>query len=199
MEDKVKTVAVVADTHVPDRVGALHPGLLSSLRMIRPDLILHCGDICTPGVLEDLRQVAPVEAVRGNRDWLFVGILPNVRHLEFNGINVTLLHGHGTFLEYWIDKWRYMRHGYSFARYTRMARRVSRNTKVFVFGHTHHPECKWEGDVLMFNPGSASVGPNRNGFPSFGILKFFENGIVEGKIQSLGNLKWDGKHWANFG
>jgi len=193
------TIAVVADTHIPDRVGELHPNLLPSLQEIRPDLILHAGDICAPSILETLRQVAPVEAVRGNRDWMFVTELPQIRRLTVNGVNITLQHGHGTFWDYLVDKVNYLRQGYQFERYAKIVRREMSGSKVLVFGHTHHAECLWEGDVLLFNPGSASMPPNRRGNPSFGILTIGQEGSVDGEIRSLGNLRWDGRRWINFG
>lgn len=199
MAEAALTVAVIADTHVPDRVKTLHPFLVPTLLEMHPDLILHAGDICTPVVLETLRQVAPVEAVRGNRDWLFAHTLPARCTFNLNGVKVTLLHGHGTLREYLVDKWHYLRQGYRYERYARIVRKSAVDSRVIVFGHTHRPECRWEGDVLMFNPGSASVGPNRNGYPSLGILKISEDGVVEGAIRFLGKLKWVGKGWSSFG
>lgn len=198
MSDADLTVAVVADTHVPDRVGCLHPNLLPMLQNLHPDLIWHAGDICSPDVLEMLRQVAPVEAVRGNRDWLFVKELPKVRKMTLNGVQVTLQHGHGSLFDYLLDKWHYLWQGYRFERYARIVRKNSGNPQVIVFGHTHHPECIREGNVLWFNPGSASLGPNWKGYPSFGILKFPADGRVEGAIHSLGKEKWDGQRWTTF-
>lgn len=198
MAEESLTVAVVADTHVPDRVGALHPRLVSTLQEMQPNLILHAGDICAPGVLDTLRQVAPVEAVRGNRDWVFARVLPAVCTLNLNGVQVTLLHGHGNLRDYVVDKWHYLRQGYRYERYAHVVRKSAGDARVIVFGHTHHPECRWEGDVLMFNPGSASLGPNRNGYPSFGILNISEDGGVEGAVHFLGELKWMGKGWSSF-
>lgn len=199
MNDHTLIVAVVADTHVPDRVRELHPNLLPSLTDLHPDLILHAGDICAPIVLDALRQIAPVEAVRGNRDWLFVNELPRIRKLLLNGVGVILQHGHGTFGDYLVDKWDYVWRGYRFERYARIVRRAAGDAQVLVFGHTHHAECVWEQDRLLFNPGSACMPPNRNGTPSFGVLKIQANGSLAGEIRSLGSLKWDGKRWIDFG
>ncbi|GAP15329.1 phosphoesterase, MJ0936 family [Longilinea arvoryzae] len=199
MGDSNVTVAVVADTHVPDRVGMLHPNLIPMLSDLHPNLILHGGDVCSPAVLDTLRQVAPVEAVRGNRDWLLVKELPLVRKMVINGIQVTLQHGHGNLFDYLIDKWHYLRQGYRFERYARIVRKSAGTPRVIVFGHTHHAECIWEENVLWFNPGSASLGPDRKGYPSFGVLRFSDTGQVEGEIHTLGKLKWDGQNWTTFG
>src|ERR1051325_10737953 len=54
-------VGVISDTH-----GLVRPEAVERLR--GSDLIVHCGDIGTAAVLEMLRGVAPVRAVRGNND-----------------------------------------------------------------------------------------------------------------------------------
>src|SRR5258705_12202546 len=54
-------VGVISDTH-----GLVRPEAVDRLR--GSDLIVHCGDIGTPAVLEALRAVAPVRAIRGNND-----------------------------------------------------------------------------------------------------------------------------------
>lgn len=190
------TVAVVADTHVPDRVGELHPHLLPSLRKIRPDIILHAGDICAPVILDMLSEIAPVQAVRGNRDWVFVTALPQVRQLVLNGVKITLQHGHGTFGDYLLDKMAYLWQGYRFERYAKIVRRVAGDAQVLIFGHTHHAECVWEDGVLLFNPGSASMPPNRRGIPSYGVLQIGENGKIQPEIHPLGAFHWDGRRWA---
>jgi hypothetical protein len=56
-------VALVADTH-----SAPHPRATELLRSLHPDAILHAGDIGAIGVLDDLAQIAPTLAVRGNID-----------------------------------------------------------------------------------------------------------------------------------
>jgi uncharacterized protein len=54
-------VGVVSDTH-----GLIRPEALQLLR--GSDVIIHCGDVGAPGVLDSLRAIAPVHAVRGNND-----------------------------------------------------------------------------------------------------------------------------------
>ena len=54
-------VGIISDTH-----GLLRPQALAALN--GSDLILHAGDIGSPAILERLRDIAPVTAVRGNVD-----------------------------------------------------------------------------------------------------------------------------------
>ena len=114
-----QTIGVVADTHVPDRVSALHPGLIDGLHAARVDQIFHLGDVCVNRVLDELGQVAPVSAVRGNRDWLLSPPPPWTCTLTFHGVRVLLAHGQGGFFTYWFDKVLYVLVGYRFERYRR--------------------------------------------------------------------------------
>ena len=54
-------IGLISDTH-----GLLREEALRALQ--GSDLILHAGDVGDPGILESLRRIAPVVAVRGNVD-----------------------------------------------------------------------------------------------------------------------------------
>lgn len=57
----MKTVGVISDTH-----GLLRPEALEALAGV--DLIVHAGDIGAPEIIDALRRIAPVRAIRGNVD-----------------------------------------------------------------------------------------------------------------------------------
>ena len=59
-------IGVVADTHVGEHLPWLPREVLDLLDGV--DLILHAGDISEPAVLDELGELAPVVAVRGNHD-----------------------------------------------------------------------------------------------------------------------------------
>ena len=59
-------VGVISDTHVPAIVPSLPPAVFDIFKGV--DLILHAGDIVDLSVLDELRAIAPVEAVAGNMD-----------------------------------------------------------------------------------------------------------------------------------
>ena len=65
-QDEGVKVVVLADTHAPRRWRSCPPRVAGHLR--GADLILHAGDVCTAGVLDELAAYAPVRAVRGNND-----------------------------------------------------------------------------------------------------------------------------------
>ena len=52
--------AVLADTHVSDRVPALTPQLLDAIRGAAPEAIFLAGDLSKPEVMITLAQIAPV-------------------------------------------------------------------------------------------------------------------------------------------
>jgi putative phosphoesterase len=188
-------VGVLADTHIPDRVNRLHPDINSVFQAAGVELILHAGDICTNGVISQLEQVAPVKGVLGNRDWVFYRKLPLSLELELAGVPVVLTHGHGNFINYWIDKWYYYAVGYQLERYHRYLARFAPSARVIIFGHTHHAENIWREGQLFFNPGSASMGWRPGKEPSIGLLKFYSDGQVMGEIIKLDSYRLEARHW----
>lgn len=185
MEKPILTVGVIADTHIPDRAKELHPLIIPALLEAKVDLILHAGDISGRGVLEELGKVAPVKAVRGNRDWLFLATLPLVLKLDLANVPVTLMHGHGGFVNYLKDKFIFIHHGYQFSRYQEKLVKLAIESKVIVFGHTHRSVNVIIDGRLWFNPGSANLGYQRGILPSIGFLRFYDRGEVRGNILEL--------------
>lgn len=189
------TIGVVADTHVPDRAASLHPNLIPGLRAAKVSAILHAGDISVPSVLNQFEQIAPIYAVRGNRDLLFRS-LPTTQHLTFLGVPVVLAHGHGSFFNYLFDKWKYITRGYSLERYQNTFGSVFKEARVIVFGHTHRAENVWHAGQLWFNPGSASISDLKRKCPSFGLLHFEVSGEVRGEIVDLTGAELVKRQWV---
>ena len=114
---QVFTIGVLSDTHVPDRRRKLDPRILQCFQSASVDLILHAGDISTQAVLDELSCIAPVRAVRGNRDWMMLGHLPSTLTMEINGVRLTLIHGHGSLIDYVQDRLNYFVEGFRIERY----------------------------------------------------------------------------------
>ena len=148
------TLGVVADTHIPDRESHLPAQVLRVFQQANVAAILHAGDVIHPRVLDALATVAPVYAVRGNRDFYFLRHLPPRWEGRFEGVTVGMTHSHGTLRQYLADKWHHWRHGVPFARFEQRALAAFPQAGVVVFGHTHYPVCKWVGRQLLCNPGS---------------------------------------------
>lgn len=177
-------IGVVADTHVPDRVNALHPDLLYQLVTRKVEYIFHAGDISTGRVLDELRTIAPVYAVAGNRDW-FQPALPRHQLFRINGVETLLTHGHINAYHYWVDKVKNFLRGYQFDRYAIRLPLLAPKAKILIHGHSHHAENRQLGGRLFFNPGSSSVTEKPDFQLSFGIIQFHPDGNFSGEIIAL--------------
>ena len=106
------------------------------------DLIVHAGDVGDPEILERLRTIAPVFAVRGNVDtdgWALA--LPETEVIETVTATIYVLHDvHALDLD-----------------------PAAAGFHIVVSGHSHEPARTERGGVLFLNPGSA--GPRRFDLP----------------------------------
>ncbi len=128
-------VGVISDTH-----GLLRPEALEALA--GSELIIHAGDVGGPEVIEALRRIAPVVAVRGNNDrgeW--AEALPEYEATEVGGTFIYVLHD---LKELDISP-------------------ATAGFRVVVSGHSHKPLAEERRGVLYLNPGSA--GPRRFKLP----------------------------------
>ncbi len=176
-------IAVLSDTHVPDRSPALDPALLEKIATEKVGLIMHAGDISTMRVIKQLQEIAPMIAARGNRDFLLdPKRVPLVQSFERFGIKIALMHGQINFFVYWIDKLQYIFRGYQRERYVNRLPRVFPDARVYVFGHTHHPENFWQEGRLFFNPGSVTYGDALTKTKTWGLLELLEDGSVHARI-----------------
>ena len=125
-------VGLISDTH-----GLLRPEALAYLR--GSDHIVHAGDIGKPEILEALRALAPVTAVRGNNDrggW--ARAVPGTANVQIDGVAIHVLHDVKEL-------------------------RLQPGVRVIVSGHSHKPMVEERDGVLYVNPGSA--GPRRFTLP----------------------------------
>jgi putative phosphoesterase len=134
-------LGIISDTH-----GLLRPEALSALK--DSQAIIHAGDIGNSQILDQLKTIAPVFAIRGNVDtepW--ASSLPLTAVVELQNISIYVLH---------------------------QLEQLDLNPKaagfhIVVSGHTHKPESHRHDGVLYINPGSA--GPRRFSLPiSLAIL-----------------------------
>jgi hypothetical protein len=147
---------IVSDTH-----GLLRPETLAALQGV--DHILHLGDVGKFEVLEVLRGIAPVTAVRGNIDR--EGPCSELPETE-----VTLLGAH----------YIYMLHDLNTLHLNPEAAKFA----AVLSGHTHVANYTTRRGVLYFNPGSC--GPRRfNLHPTLGFLTLHEDGEIEPGIVNL--------------
>ena len=136
MQQEIETViGVISDTH-----GLLRPEAVAALRGV--DLILHAGDVGSAEVLETLKGIAPVVAVRGNNDkGAWAENLPHWEVAEVGPVSIYMIHDLKE-----ID-----------------LSPAAAGFQVVVSGHSHQPSVEEHKGVLYVNPGSA--GPRRFSLP----------------------------------
>lgn len=185
-------IGVVSDTH-----AFFDPRLTELLAGV--DAILHAGDVGSQEVLDELKGIAKVHAVRGNIDPAKLKLPPSLT-LKFEGVQVEIRHQlpvPQAELEAWSD-------GTVLGK-THPERRdvflkaFSDKSRVLIFGHSHNPCLLTMGHKLFFNPGSA--GQQRFSLPRcVGLLEIFPRGI-RGSVLSLEgeNDRLPGKIWLPVG
>ena len=146
-------IGLISDTH-----GLLRPEAARFLR--GSDHIIHAGDIGAPEILEHLREIAPVTAVRGNNDTgRWARSIPATADRVLGGVAIHVVHDLAELEE-------------------------RKAVRVVISGHSHKPLIRENDGVLYVNPGSA--GPRRFTLPiALGELKI-SRGAVRARIRQLG-------------
>jgi len=144
-----KRIGVISDTH-----GLLRDEATSKLKGC--DLIIHAGDVGGPLILEELRRIAPLVAVRGNVDTgAWADELPPMEYVHAEGTTICVIH---TIAELDLDV-------------------AAAGVNVVIYGHSHKPAANWKDGILYLNPGSA--GPKRFRLPiSMAFLHIQPEGIT---------------------
>jgi putative phosphoesterase len=160
------TLGVITDTHLPWRIEALPPRVFEIFR--GADRILHAGDINSQRVLDQLAEIAPVDAVAGNAD-LFRHGLPLTRVIEVEERHIGLVHGHGGWLRYLGSK---VRDQFSYAEehYLKIVQRSFGPVDAIVFGHIHRFYRAERSGILLFNPGPIAPDFYNTPGPQVGLL-----------------------------
>ncbi|HWC98070.1 MAG TPA: metallophosphoesterase family protein [Candidatus Sulfopaludibacter sp.] len=128
-------LGLISDTH-----GLLRDSALTALA--GSDLIVHAGDVGKGSIVETLRRVAPVVAVRGNIDtgeW--AKVLPATAEAHIGPARICVIHDV---------------HDLEFDP-------ADRGYNLVVSGHSHKAASRRQNGVLYLNPGAA--GPRRFRLP----------------------------------
>ena len=119
-------IGIISDTH-----GLLRPEAERGLTGVNH--IIHAGDIGRPEIVEALRRIAPVTAIRGNVDsgeW--AREYPDTKRVRLAGRSIYVLHDLKT-----------------------LQRDPAAGIDVIISGHSHVPKIDTVGGILYLNPGSA--------------------------------------------
>ena len=127
----IRHVGLISDTH-----GLLRPEAVETLQ--GSELILHAGDVGKPEILDELKKIAPVVAIRGNVDTAaWCNKLKETELVETNAATIYLIHNIAC-----LD-----------------LNPAAAGIHIVLFGHSHQPTQYKKDGVLYINPGSA--GPRR--------------------------------------
>lgn len=128
-------LGIISDTH-----GLLRPEAVRSLAGV--DHILHAGDIGRSDIVEQLRLIAPVTAIRGNIDTAeWATAFPETQTVRLDGRSFHVVHDVNDLK---IDP-------------------AADGIDVVISGHSHRVRISDIDGVLYLNPGSA--GPRRFKLP----------------------------------
>ena len=128
-------LGIISDTH-----GLLRPEAVQALHGV--NMILHAGDVGAEEILQRLKAIAPVFAVRGNVDTQpWAQELPLNALVQAQGANLYVLHN--------LDQLSF--------------ESEASGIQAVVTGHTHEAKQYERNGVFYLNPGSA--GPRRFHLP----------------------------------
>ena len=135
ISEKNYLIGIISDTH-----GLLRQSAIKALE--GSDLIIHAGDIGNQEVLESLKRIAPVVAVRGNVDYeTWANHLKDSEVVEIGAASFYVLHN---LHELDLDP-------------------KAAGFNAVISGHSHRPFIENKMGVHFLNPGSA--GPRRFNLP----------------------------------
>ena len=150
-------IGIVSDTH-----DFLRREVAASLQDC--ERILHCGDICSRRILDQLESIAPVKAVRGNGDGDWAGFLPETLDFGLDGLRICMAH---------------------------KKKDLPKDLNAYdlaICGHTHQYASEWldrpghRRRTLLLNPGSC--GPGRFFHPvTMAVLRTDGDGFSVERIE----------------
>ena len=148
-------IGVISDTH-----GLLRPEALAALA--EAEHILHAGDVGDWSILDRLREISPVTAIRGNIDTSGpCAELPATEAVNLGGKLFYLVHS--------IRDLDLHPHAAGIA--------------AVVSGHSHQPSVERRDGILYLNPGSA--GPKRFHLPTTVALIYVAGDAISAHIEPL--------------
>src|SRR5262252_9260631 len=127
-----RRIGLISDTH-----GLLRPEALRALEGV--DSVIHAGDVGDPLILEELRRIAPVSAVRGNVDR--AGWARTLPETAVADPGIFVIHN---LADLDLDP-------------------KASGFRAIISGHSHQPGRTDRDGILYVNPGSA--GPRRFRLP----------------------------------
>lgn len=139
-------IGIISDTHSYRSGSGYQMPQWVANAFAGANLIIHCGDVETKGVLDALAKIAPVYAVRGNCDPASLDT-PQSISVDIGCGLLTAAHK---------------------ANHAHLA--LQPNSRVMAYGHTHIQTISEENGLLIINPGSPNF-PRGGMPPSVAVLR----------------------------
>jgi len=131
---------ILSDTH--DRLDAADAALALFLSE-KVDIVLHLGDVCTPGILAGfLESGIPLIGVFGNNDYDRAGLQEATGGAFRQGPHIETVDGRTILLAHSYDQLQGELSGQG-------------RFDLILFGHTHRPLTMRVGKALVVNPGES--------------------------------------------
>ena len=138
----------------------IRPEAIEALQGV--DLVIHAGDIGKPEVLDALKAIGPLVAIKGNNDiGAWAKPLPDTRLVQTADTRLFVIHN---VKELDCDP-------------------ATKGYDVIISGHSHKPSIVTRDGVLFVNPGSA--GPRRFKLPVAVGKLFIQNQKINAELIEL--------------
>jgi putative phosphoesterase len=148
-------IGLISDTH-----GLIRAEAVEALQGV--DLVIHAGDIGKPEVLDALKAIGPLVAIKGNNDiGAWAKPLPDSRLVQTANTKLFVIHN---VKELDCDP-------------------AAKGYEVIISGHSHKPSIVTHDGVLFVNPGSA--GPRRFKLPVAVGKIFIQNQEINAELIEL--------------
>ncbi|AVB76716.1 YfcE family phosphodiesterase [Methanococcus maripaludis] len=155
-------IGIISDTHIPERAKKLPKEIFEHFSDV--DLIIHCGDVTSESVLNELKKISEILVVSGNMDYMNY---PKEHELNIENFKIGIIHGNQIHPRGDTLKMKYLC--------------LEKNWDVLISGHTHVPMIKElhaeNKKILLLNPGSPTV-------PRYPLKTIMKLKIEERKIDA---------------
>jgi hypothetical protein len=163
-------IAVISDTH--DNIWSLEKAIP---QLASADVIIHCGDICSPFVVKQLGEAVsdiPIHVVWGNNDG-------DRFMLSKVGANFENIHFHGELAEITLDSLQV-----AVNHYPEIAHGLAKsgNYQLVCYGHDHSAHEEWIEDCLLLNPGEVM---GLNGHRSLALVDSLDRSVTSIDIDDV--------------
>lgn len=150
-------IGVISDTH-----GYLDGFVFHAFADVQH--ILHAGDVGEDRILDELEEIAPVNAVSGNVDYGVTARRPMKWCGDLGGVRICMTHGH------LLDPGKYNSSALEFFE--------GEKPQIVIHGHSHIAKHEREAGVSFLNPGAACR-PRFRDVPSVAVIEVRLDGSFE--------------------